>query len=69
MRLGKVYIHHYYVVDLDNEDMVDEAKMCMFEDLMNAVKYDELGNWISVKEDNSLKESDIPSFLTEDIIL
>lgn len=63
MRTGKVHIPTHYVVDLDDESMADEAKTCMFEDLMNAVKYDELANWIDVVEDSSLSEEDIPEFL------
>jgi hypothetical protein len=66
MRLGKVYISSEYVVNLDDESMVNEAKECMLEDLMNAVKFDELPNWIQVVEDNSLSETDIPDFLKDD---
>ena len=65
MRLGKIYISTSYVVDLDNESMVDEAKTCMFEDITNAVKYDELASYIKVKEDISLSEADIPEFLKD----
>lgn len=66
MRLGKVYIPTHYVVDLDDESMVGEAKECMLEDLMNAVKFDELPNWVQVVEDNSLSEANIPEFLKGD---
>ena len=66
MRLGKVYISTKYVVDLDDESMVDEAKTCMFEDITNAVKYNELMDWIKVKEDSNLLEEDIPDFLKND---
>jgi len=65
MRLGKVYIPTHYAIDLDNKSMADEAKECMYEDLMNAVKYDELQNWIDIVEDNSLSEEDIPEFLKD----
>jgi hypothetical protein len=65
MRLGKVYIPTHYVVDLDNESMANEAKECMYEDLMNAVKYNELANWIEITEDSSLSEKDIPEFLKD----
>ena len=55
-----------YVVDLDNEEMIDEAKNALYEDLMSAYKYDEIYNNIDVtEEDKSLKESDIPEFLLE----
>ena len=67
MRLGKVTMDMGYVVDLDNEDMVSEARDCMYEDLTDAVKYDELKSWITVGEpDSSLNEGDIPEFLSPD---
>ena len=66
MRTGKVYIPTHYVVDLDNDRMVDEAKECMLEDVMNAVKFNELSNWVQVTEDNNLSEADIPEFLKDE---
>lgn len=66
MRLGKVYIPTYYVVDLDDENMVAEAKDCMLEDILNAVKYEEIASWIESTEDNSVLEEDIPEFLKGD---
>ena len=66
MKLGKVKFETEYVVDLDNEDMIDEAKNALYEDLMNVYKYNELYNHIEVTEqDETLKESDIPEFLLE----
>ena len=66
MRLGKVKIEMEYVVDLDNEDMINEAKNALYEDLMNAYKYNKIYNHIEVTEqDESLKECDIPEFLLE----
>lgn len=67
MRLGKVKIEIEYVVDLDNDDMVSEAKNAIYEDLMNAVKYNELFNHIEVTdEDKTLKKEDIAGFLKEE---
>ena len=63
MRLGKVCISHSYIVDLDNQDMVDEAKDCFYEDICNAIKYDEIYGDIKVVEAPEAKESDIPEFL------
>jgi len=63
MRLGKVYINCSYVIDLDNHEMIDDAKLCLYKDLMNAVKYDELHTWIDVKAEEGLSSDDIPSFL------
>jgi hypothetical protein len=64
MRTGRIIVYSY-VVDLDNEEMVERAKTCAYEDIMNAVKYNEVGNLLSVVEDAALKAEDIPEFLTE----
>lgn len=66
MKLGVVKIGLAYTVDLDNPDMVEHAKECVYEDIMNAVKYNELGGWIKTAEAPDAKESDIPDFLLED---
>lgn len=64
MRLGKVKIELEYVVDLDNDDMVNDAKNALYEDLMAAYKYDGLYNLIEVTgEDKFLNEENIPEFL------
>jgi len=65
-RLGRIMIAHHYVVDLNNELMIQEAKNALFEDLMNAVKYDELGDWIDTQEDPNAREEEIAEFLTDD---
>lgn len=67
MRLGKVKIELEYVVDLDNDEMINDAKNAIYEDLMAAYKYDELFDAIHVTdEDKTLKEEDIPEFLKEE---
>ena len=70
MRLGKVIMTHSYVVDLDNEEMVEQAKFCLFEDMMNAYKYDEIADWIGTKEADrfspAYSKDDIPNFLISD---
>ncbi len=65
-RLGKVYIFPEYVVDLNDPEMVKDAKSALFEDIMNAVKFNELHQWIDVKEDPTAKLKDIPSWLLQD---
>ncbi len=67
MKWGKVFIDLGYYVDLDDESMVNHAKECVYEDIMSAVKYDELFNWIRVEEDPTVKPVDIPDFLQEDM--
>jgi hypothetical protein len=63
MRLGVVKIHEY-VVDLDNEEMVDDAKDALWEDISNAIKFNEYPNF-TVEEREGLSESEIPDFLKE----
>lgn len=62
-RLGRVCISLSYVVDLDDEVMVDEARECLYEDIMNIFKYNELHDHIDIVEDKRAKEKDIPDFL------
>lgn len=64
-RLGRVYFNIDYVVDLDNKEMVAEAKQCVFEDVMNAVKNDELVANIKVTVDPTADTNDIPEFLRD----
>ena len=67
MRMGKVIISAEYFVDLDNNGMVDEAKECLYEDIMNAVKHEELHNYIEVEPAPEANESDIPEFLLDKV--
>lgn len=62
-RLGRVYIDFGYIVDLDNKEMVDDARTCLIEDLMNAFKYNELEQYIDVEEAPDASEDAIPEFL------
>jgi hypothetical protein len=62
-RLGRVIFDLGYVVDLDNDDMVTQAKEFVYEDIMSAFKYDEVFNYIEVVEAPDAKESEIPEFL------
>ena len=65
MRLGRVLIPGY-VVDLDNEEMVEYAKIALWEDIHSAIKYNEVHNYIFVeREAPTLQESDIAEFLVE----
>ncbi len=54
MRLGKITIDFGYVVDLDNQSMVENAKQAVLEDIQSAIRN---GLYID--------ESDIPDFLIE----
>ena len=66
MRLGKVYLSETYVVDLDDEEMIEHAREAIYEDVRYAVLHEEISSWIDIKEDTSLNEKDIPSFLIEE---
>lgn len=63
-RLGRIAFDLGYVVDLDNNEMVEEAKECVLEDIHNAIKFGELGQYLEVQPapDNAT-EADIPEFL------
>jgi hypothetical protein len=66
MRLGRVKLNLDYVVDLDDKDMVDTAKECLYEDIGSMIKYNELWEAITVNEDENAEESEISSFLEKD---
>jgi len=67
MRLGKVQVTFEYVVDLDNQEMVDYAKESIREDIDSAVKYTNPINIIQedMEECKFLEESDIAEFLLD----
>lgn len=65
MRLGKVKFELSLVVDLDNQEMVDYAKDCIYADLLDIFQYNTADKNMSLQEDSSLKESDIPDFVKE----
>jgi hypothetical protein len=63
-RLGRIAFDLGYVVDLDNNEMVEDAKVCILEDIENAIKFGELDQYLEVQPapDNAT-EADIPEFL------
>jgi hypothetical protein len=64
MRPGRVIVNLDYPVDLDDQEMVDQAISCLVEDIKNAIKYGEdVSLWLTTIEDYDIHESDIPSFL------
>ena len=64
-RLGKVVIDVGYVVDLDNERMVQQATDALYADMIHAYQYDEMSGWITTVVTGGLLESDIHDFLLE----
>ena len=65
MKIGKVYLTMEYIVDLDNETMIEEAKQCLYDDLMTIYKYDEVFNHIDTAPVADATEDDIPEFLLD----
>lgn len=66
-RCGVVKLGMRYVVDLDDEEMVEEAKQCLYEDITFMLYADELFAAISVETDTTVSELDIPDFLKEEV--
>ena len=66
MRLGRVTIDLGYVVDMDNLEMVEHAKRCIYDDVMTADVNQELQQWITVLPDKKATKGEIPEFLLED---
>lgn len=65
-KLKKVTLDIYYVVRADDEEMIRHAKDCLYEDIMSAVKHDELFGLIRVVDAPEAAETDIPEFLLEE---
>lgn len=65
--LARVVIDLGYVVDINDPDMIEHARNAFYEDVMNMVKFGELGDAIELSEpDPTLTEDDIPAFLYDD---
>jgi imidazoleglycerol phosphate synthase glutamine amidotransferase subunit HisH len=65
-KIGRVYFCHEYFVDLNNTDMVQEAKECLYEDIMSMVKNQEVYECIGTGEAPEATYNDIPEFLKEE---
>ena len=65
MKMGRVCLDLNYIVDMDNDEMVKQAVECLYEDIMQGIKYGNLSNWIDVIEDKNANPSMIPDFLLE----
>jgi hypothetical protein len=55
-----------YVVRAGDDEMIEHAKTAFYEDIMNAVKYDELFENIDIVDAPGATEADIPEFLLEE---
>lgn len=65
MRIGVVRLSLEYVVDLDNEEMVQHAMNALYDDIHYQVKYNSVHEWITAEEEAAFTEADIPEFLLE----
>jgi hypothetical protein len=54
-----------YVVPAGDDEMIQRAKECFYEDIMNMYKYDEIFDAIDIVDAPGAKEADIPEFLLE----
>ncbi|MFA5445905.1 MAG: hypothetical protein WC262_13125 [Bacteroidales bacterium] len=50
MRVGRVFLNIEYIVDLDNEEMVQAAKEFIQDDVADMVKYNEYNGYIEREE-------------------
>jgi hypothetical protein len=66
-RLGRVVFDLGYVVDLDDREMIEEARTSIVEDIYSAIKYGELDQYIEIRDDPeaTADEADIAEFLLE----
>jgi len=65
MKYKRLTLDLGYVVRAGDDQMIQHAKEAFYEDIMNAVKYDELFDWIDVVDAPGATEADIPEFLLE----
>lgn len=64
-RYGRVTFSISYVVDLDDEEMIDEAREMVAEDVRDAIRHHEASAWIEVEPDAQATEDDIHDYLIE----
>ncbi len=64
-RYGRVSFSISYVVDLDDAEMIDEAREMLAEDVQDAIRYRDSWAAIDVEPDASAAEADIADFLIE----
>ncbi len=65
-KIGRVHFCLEYFVDLNDNNMVEHAKTCLYEDIMSLVKYNEVFDCIGVQESPEHSYDDIAEFLKED---
>lgn len=61
----KVCVSFGYIVPADNQEAIEYAKRSLYEDLLNAYKYDEVYDLIDVEAAPDADASDVPDFINE----
>ena len=51
---------------LNDPEMIQEARKALFEDIMNAAKYEELGDWITTEPAPDGNLDQVPDYLLEE---
>jgi hypothetical protein len=64
-RYGRVTFSISYVVDLDDAEMVDEAREMVAQDVRDAIRHGEDSSYIDVEQDATATETDIHDILIE----
>jgi len=64
-RYGRVSFSISYVVDLDDPEMIDEAREMLAEDVQDAIRYGEVSAYIETEPDAAATEADISDYLIE----
>ena len=62
-KLVRVQLSASYVAYADDAAMIEEARLSLYEDMMNAAKYSELHQWIHVVDAPTATEDEIADFL------
>jgi hypothetical protein len=64
-RYGRVSFSISYVVDLDDAEMIDEAREMLAGDVQDVIRYRDSWAAIEVKPDETATEADIHDYLIE----
>jgi len=64
-RYGRVTFSISYVVDLDDAEMVDDAREYVAQDVADTLRHCDTEHWISVEPDPTATENDIEECLLQ----
>ena len=66
MKKGKVFLNLEYIIDLDNETMIQRARDAIYDDINYAIHSDVIDSWIEIKKVKNIDDSMIASWLIDD---